>query len=353
MLIREAMEKDNNDLIELQKKSPMGTSLVLGVDSSPDFFARSKPFKDWHVLVATENDTIVGSCAFAVNDAMVEGQKVRSAYEYGLMVDPLHRRKGVAEKLQKHIEQVAENSDVDFLHLDIIEDNIPSVNLAIKMGFEKIRDCVTFSLMPYKTQKIAHDKTVRTMNETDIDAVTDLINETYRDYNFFSPLKSEEFLHSIKRTPHFDFRNILVLSHDDKIEAILGYWDYNKIRKYIVEKLSWRLKAQTCLIRVIGLFTKMPHVPKLGEILQSYNLTFNASSDPESLAELVKHVVNIALESRIDFIHASVDPTSPMAAVLSRFQHTRMNLYFYAKSLRQKKLPNLQEKKLYIDALEM
>lgn len=353
ILIREATESDNHTLIELQKKSPMGTSLVLGVDSSPDYFARSRPFKDWHVLVATENGSILGSCAFAVNETLVEGKQVKTAYEYGLMVDPLHRRKGIAEKLQRHIEQIAVDDDVDLLHLDIIEDNLPSVNLASKMGFEKAKDCTTFSLMPYKKQKTVNDKAIGAMNETDIEAVTDLINETYSNYNFFAPLKSKDFLESLKRIPHFDFHNILVLRRNDKIEAALGYWDYNKVRKYIVQKLNWRLKAQSYLIRVVGLFTKMPHVPRLGETLLSYNLTIMGYRNLESLAELIRHVVNIALENKIDMIHVTVDPTSPMAAILSQFVHTKMKLYFYMKSLRQERLPNLGQRKLYIDALEM
>jgi hypothetical protein len=32
----------------------------MNVDSSPDFFARSKPFKDWAVLAAVDDGKIVG-----------------------------------------------------------------------------------------------------------------------------------------------------------------------------------------------------------------------------------------------------------------------------------------------------
>ncbi len=331
----------------------MGTTLVLGVDSSPDYFARSKPFKDWHVLVATENDTILGSCAFALNETKVEGKQVKTAYEYGLMVDPLHRRKGIAEKLQRHIEQIARDKDVDLLHLDIIEANLPSVNLASKMEFEKAKDCTTFSLIPYKKQNIVDNKAIGTFNESDIEAVTDLINETYDSYSYFAPLKSEDFSESLKRIPYFDFHNILIYRPNGKIDAAVGYWDYDKVRKYIVQKLNWRLKAQSYLIRMIGIFTKMPQVPRLGETLSSYNLIIMSYRNTESLAELIRQVINIALKNKIAMIHVTVDPTSPMATILSQFVHTKMKLSFYVKSLRQERLPNLGERKLYIDAFEM
>ena len=140
VLIRKANEHDNDGLNELQKKCPMGTSMILGVDSSPDFFARSRPFRDWHVFVAVENDVIVGSAGFATYDTCVEGKQIKTAYEYGFIVDPLHRRKGIAEELQSYIEKIARDSDVDLLHLDVIEDNIPSIRFFSKMGFEKLRE---------------------------------------------------------------------------------------------------------------------------------------------------------------------------------------------------------------------
>jgi GNAT superfamily N-acetyltransferase len=353
ILVREATENDNDALNELQRKCPMGTSLILGVDSSPDYFARSKPFKDWHVFVAVENNTIIGSAAYAAKDACVEDRRVKTAYEYGFIVDPLHRRRGIAEKLQKHIEQVALDKNLDLLHLDIIEDNIPSANLFTKMGFEKAKDCVTFSLMPYKKQKTTLEAKIRSMNETDVDAVTNLINETYGNYNFFTPYQPSDFLEYLKRIPHFNLHNILLLEDNEDIKACIGYWEYDKVRKYIVQKLNWKLNAQIRLMKIVGLFAKMPHIPNLREPLLSYNLIIMAYRNPESLTELIRKVINIALENKINFIHATVDPKNPIGTILQQFTHTKMKLGFFTKSLTQETLPRLGEKKLYVDALEM
>jgi len=354
ILIREAAERDNDALNELQKKCPGGTSLVLGVDSSPDYFARSRPFRDWHVFVAVENDIIVGSAAFAINDTYVEGTLIKTAYEYGFVVDPLHRRKGIAEKLQGHIEHTALENDVDLLHLDIIEDNIPSISLFSKMGFEKVKDCVTISLMPYKRQTIAAEGNIRSMEEADVDDVTDLINEMYRGYDFFSPFQPKDFVEYLVRIPHFDFHNILVLEDNGELEACLGVWEYDKVRKYIVEKLNWRLKAQTSLIRLIGLFTRMPYIPQPGEPLLSYNLATVAYKRPESMTELLKKTVNIALENKINFIHVTIDPSCPMATVLRQFRfQTRMKLHVLTKPLKQERVPHSGERKIYVDVAEM
>lgn len=63
MEIREATQDDNEALLELQKKCPMGVDFVVAVDSSPDYFARSKPYQDAHIFVATEGTEIIGSIA--------------------------------------------------------------------------------------------------------------------------------------------------------------------------------------------------------------------------------------------------------------------------------------------------
>jgi len=192
--IREANEEDNGVLIELERKCPMGTNLVLSHDSSPDYFARSRPFKDWHVLVATENNRIVGSVGYAIRDAYVSGRPCKTAYEYGFMVDPQHRRKGIATQLQKRVERLALQKNVDLLHLNVTEENVPSMNLLSKMGFKLIKHCTVFSLMVYKKQKLVEEVTVRSMEKTDIEKVVSMINDMYHDYGFFRPFQSEDFV---------------------------------------------------------------------------------------------------------------------------------------------------------------
>jgi len=350
--IREAAEKDNEVLIQLQKRCPQGTSFVLGVDSSPDYFARSRPFKDWHVFVAIEDGSIAGSAACAISDTYVEGRRFKTAYEYGFIVDPHHRRKGIATKLQDHVEHFAQNENVDLLHLDVVEDNLSSINLFSKKGFKKVKECATFSLMVYRRQKIAREANVRKMEKSDVGRVANLINATYRDYNFFTPFKIRDFVGYVKRMPHFDFHNILVFEDYEEIKACLGYWDYNKVRKYIVQNFNMKLKAQIFLMRLMGLFTNVPHIPKKGEPLLSYNLTTLAYKDSESITELIKYMVNLALKNEIHFLHVPVDPESQVATVLSQFRHTRVKLLFFIKPLKQKRFPKLR-RKLYVDVSEM
>lgn len=351
--IREATEEDNEVLIELEKKCPMGTSLVLGHDSSPDYFARSRAFKDWHVLVATEKGRVVGSVGCAIRDTYVSAKPCKTAYEYGFMVDPHHRRKGIATQLQKHIERLALQKYVDLLHLNVTEGNVPSINLFSKMGFELIKDCAVFSLMVYKRQKLVTEGAVRSMKNTDIETVASIINDTYHGYDFFHSFQNKDFMDYVKRIPYFNLSNILVFEDGEGIKACLGHWDYNKVMKFIVQKFNWRMRALAYMTALMSLFTKTPVIPKPGKTLMMYYLTTPAYKNNESLTELIKHSINIALENNIHLLSIPVDLESPIATVLSKFTHSKVKLHFFVKPLKHKKFLHVNRDKLYIDIVDI
>jgi GNAT superfamily N-acetyltransferase len=351
--IREATDADNQALIELQANCPQGTNLILKVDSSPDYFARSKSFKDWSVLVAVEDSRIVGSAAYAVNDVLVDRTRVKAAYEYGFMVDPEERRKGIAVNLQEYIEHSAKKRNIDLLTLAIIEDNLPSMNLFTKMGFEKVKECATYSLIIYKKLKLAQEVNIRKAEESDLEEVVGLINEMYDGFDFFHPLQSSDLVDFAHRTPGFSLDNIFVFEDSDGIKACLGYWDCVKVRRYIVQRFSLGMKAQLFLLKIAGLFGNTPRIPGAGEPLLSYNLTTLAFKDPESITELVKYVNNIAYENKIHLLQVPVDEGSPTAEVLSKFRLSRVGTQMFIKPLSEKKLPHLGERKLYVDATEI
>ncbi|MEE8181974.1 MAG: hypothetical protein V3T87_01525, partial [Candidatus Thorarchaeota archaeon] len=72
--IRNAVEEDNSALIELQKKCPMGRSLILQFDSSPSYFNRSKHQTENHIIIAVEEGNIVGSASCAFMEKRVNGK---------------------------------------------------------------------------------------------------------------------------------------------------------------------------------------------------------------------------------------------------------------------------------------
>lgn len=349
MEIREATQNDNEALLELQKKCPMGIDFIVAVDSSPDYFARSKPYKDPHIFVAVEKQQIIGSIACALETVLIQGKPAKTAYLYGMMVDPTKRRTGVASQLQKHVETYASKQKADLCHLLVMEENLPSIKLCQKNGFQLIKNCLRFSLMVYKPEKLQNETSIKPMTPKDVKDVVAMTNETYHDYDFYSPYTEETFQDYIQRLPQNSQENILIYKQGNAIQACLGYWDYGKEIREHVQKLNTRLKAISFPIRFLGLFTNMPKIPKTGETLKQWYLFPIAYKDAASLTELIKHVNNLALKNNITMLATALDDQSPIVNVMSMFRNVQIKIHYFVKPMRKLKILLLKERKLYID----
>jgi len=350
MEIREATQDDNEALLELQKKCPMGVDFVVSVDSSPDYFARSKPFQDPHVFVAVENQQIIGSIACAIQNTLIQEKPAKTAYLYGMMVDPAKRRAGIASQLEKHAEDYAKKQKADLCHLLVVEENVPSMQLFQKMGFQPVRDCTLILLQVYKNQKLQNENSIRTMRKTDIDNVVSLINDTYRDYDFYKPFDKESLQEHIKRFPYFNQDDIYVIrTENNTIKACLGHWDRTKTMRDRVQKMNRRLRTISLMTRLLSVFTSMPRIPKLGETIKQWHLFPVACKDASALEELVKHVNNVALKNGVSMLAVTLDPQNALLDILSKFRHVKVKLHYYIKPLKNTELNVLRERKLYID----
>jgi GNAT superfamily N-acetyltransferase len=351
--IREADEADNDALLGLQKKSPMGVSLILAVDSSPDYFARSRPYDNWKVFVATENQRIVGSAACAIKELLVQGKPVKTAFEYGFMIDPQERRKGIATQLQKHIENFAHHQDAELLHLFILKENLPSMKLFQKMGFECVKDCLTLSTMVYKEENVQNETNIKNVGSVNIEDVVSMINEAYYDYEFYSPFDKASFQQYTERLPHYKQEDILVFQRRKDVIACLGFWNHSKITRISPEKAPSRLKALSYMTKLLSLFAKVPKIPEIGKTIKQWYLFPVAYRDANALTELIKQVNNMALRNDVGMLTMTLDCDSPIISVLSRFRNIKVKTHYFLKSLGQIDLSTLKEKEFYIDVVDI
>jgi hypothetical protein len=203
--------------------------------------------------------------------------------------------------------------------------------------------------MVYKPEKLQDEANIKPITPADIKDVVAITNETYNNYDFYSPFTEETFQEYIKRLPQDSQENILVLKKGENIQACLGYWDYGKVIRERVLKLNTRLKAISLPIRFLGLFTSMPKIPKTGETLKQWYLFPIAYKDATALIELLKHVNNTALKNDITMLATALDYQSQVVSVLSKFRNVQVKLHYFVKPMRKKQIPFLKERKFYID----
>ncbi|MCK4568050.1 MAG: GNAT family N-acetyltransferase [Candidatus Thorarchaeota archaeon] len=345
--IRDAVETDDAALVDLQKRCPMGSSLILQLDSSPSFFNRSKHQTENHVVVAEEDGNIVSSGSCAIMEKCVNGKILRTAYNYNLMVDPNYRRRGIAVLLVDRREEIAREQDCDLIFCQITEGNIPSIRLQEKKGYMHVKDSTSYVLLVYKQHKLSITANIRPAEKTDLPIIVNLINNIHSDYDLYSPQKVEDFSNLVEKRAFYDLHNIIVFEKEGKVEACLGYWDYNKVTKMTVLQLSRKNQIMNLALTFLGIFTKMPKIPDSGQLMKQYFVQDVGFTKPEYLTELVKHLNNIALENDIQYL-TMMGVEAPISDVLSKFMNTTSTEHVYAKPLKELDLTGFGQRKLFL-----
>ena len=94
-----------------------------------------KDKKNNFTFVATNKDdkkVVLGICGFQLREKV----RTRKRIEIGWLVHPEHYKKGIATKLLKHLIKTAKSVGIKKIEAEIITENIASLKLALKCGFQ-------------------------------------------------------------------------------------------------------------------------------------------------------------------------------------------------------------------------
>jgi len=348
MRIREALLNDNHELQALQARCPQGTTLVVSTVNRPDFFARVKAYETSRVLVACEDDRIIGSAACALRKADVNDQPALVGYLFQAFVAPEQRRKGVASQLLRERENYLAAQGVDLIYTLIMDGNIPSMKYVETQGYELKRSAVMPGLAVKQEMEVPPVGTIRPANVSDLEAVSELMNDTWEGSQLYEPVSSTSLDGFIARTPAFSVDNLLILEVDGTIQSCLGFWDWSQVMEVKVLALSWRMKLTGWLL-VTG--RVLPNFPGAGDILNQMMLTTIGFTEPHHLAPLVRRVNNLALDRGIQQIFCICERDHAFLKSTRGFTKVDTTIHVYIKSLN----PALQfgQQPVYVDGIDM
>lgn len=332
MEIRQAAPEDNEELQRLQAQCPQGTSLVVSTVNTPDFFSRVKAYESYRVFVACEQARIIGSGACALRSGVINGNIERVGYEFQYFISPYYRRKGVARQLRQHIEEYLIQQRAALSYALIMEGNLPSMRLFESSGF-KIHRLLDMRALPIRKEKQArsHEK-IRTARSEDLSVVSQLLNDTWRNYELFQPTSVDTLTRFIDRTPAFNLNDIFVLEGQEGISACLGYWDWSQVMRVTVEKLSRKMRWMGRLLVMTGI---MPRFIKPGDTMKQIMLTLIGFKDPSDLAILVRYLSNQVLRKGVEQIFCICERGDSVLKSTKGFIHIDTTMQLYVKPLRR------------------
>jgi GNAT superfamily N-acetyltransferase len=351
MHIREALSEDNNKLQELQAKCPQGTTLIVSTVNTPDFFARAKAYESYKVIVACEECRIIGSHAWAIRNAFVNGQLNRIGYSFQTFISPDHRKKGLAKNLLQYMEdQLIQNGAILVYGL-IMEGNLPSMKLVESLGFKLHRTLVMPALAVYEEMEVPSKGKIRSMVREDLDAVAKLMNDTWQDYELYEPTSAEGLAAFIQRIPAYSFDNLLVLEDQGDILACLGFWDWRQIMRITVIERSLKMRMIGSLVNLVGRIRPMPRGVNSGDTLKQIMLTPIAFKEPAHLTQLIRYMNNQALSSGIEQIFCICESSHPLLNSMKAFIRINTGVNLYVKSLEPKIW--MSDKPVFVDGVDM
>jgi ribosomal protein S18 acetylase RimI-like enzyme len=344
--IRPFAEGDNARLLDIEKLCPQGNEkYAMGVDKS-DIIARYELYDNWKVLVAEEEEKVVGLIGWTVKRDPI--QEERYVYLAEVMVHPEFRRKGIATKLVTEAEKNARETGSDYIYCYIFGANDDSKALFGKLGYSNKGEFKPCALSPYKKVNIKQKFEIERINKNDIPDVVRLINDYYTGRAHFVPYTSESFESYVDGIPAYGLENFWVVKDEGNVVACAGLWDCSVLGDmcYTKEPLIW--KVMRGVFGFLSLFGKMPGIPAEGEYFRGYYVADHAfkPKSSDAMLNLIGYFNNIVFDAKRDFFVAQLDPNDPLFGLIKKFKPQIDTWYIFAKAF-EGELPELSP--LYID----
>ena len=330
MYIREAAPEDNYELQQLQAECPQGRSLIVSTVNTPDFFARVKAYESYKVYVACEENKIIGSSGCAIRNAVVNGETRRVGYEFQYFTSPDHRRRGIAKRLRRQVEEHLTQRGAQLSYALIMEGNLPSMRLFEGEGFTLHRTLLMPALAVRKEMDVPSEGTVRPVQSQDLPKVAELLNTTWKGRELYEPSSAETLTQFIHRTPAFSQDDLLILEDKSEILACLGGWDWGQVMRVTVKALSRKLQMIGWLLTTTHI---LPQFPKPGDTMKQMMLTLIGFKEPTHLAVLIRYLNNQALRKGVQQVFCICEQGDALLKSMKGFIRVDTAVHLYTKPL--------------------
>jgi GNAT superfamily N-acetyltransferase len=351
MEIREATQRYNDSLRDLQARCPMGTSLIVTAVNTPDFFSRARAYARPKIFVAQEQGCIAGTGACALELSRVGGAPRTVGYEFQFFTSPEFRRSGVASLLHRHIEDDLRENGAVLTYCVIMEGNVPSMRLIESHGFRRHRTLAIRSYQVYREMEVSFSGSIRTATREDIEALTTLLEETWGQHELYRPRTSRDLEGFIQRTPEFSYENLWIAESNGRIQACAGLWDWSRITRMTLDSQSRMIHVMGWIANVMRLFRPMPRMIRPGETIRQCVLTPIAFQSPVFLEALFASLNNFALSRGNDQMLCVAEPTDPVFSEIRGFIHVDTRLHLYVKPLKEG--IELRDGPVYVDGIDL
>src|SRR5215213_9664552 len=291
-----ATNNDNQQLINLTAASGMKGDIALRIDRKPDFFKLLHMRGESKVLVAIDNDTIIGSLCVSLQQVYVGGEILPLYYIGDFKVAEGFRNKGVGLQLCNELanEIVPLGADLAFLNVSK-GNNKPFSFFKDRPGIPDFQNIGIFHIHQFigKRRKSFHTPYQIELTAASNEVIT-FLNRHYSKYELGTVITREKL----------EGTEVFAIREQGKIVAAMCLIDTMNIKQNVVTKLSWKMKAMLKLLNFAGGAFGLSKMAVLHEPVRMLYIKYLAADDNNRrfVRLLINHGRNIAYEKGYSFV---------------------------------------------------
>jgi len=236
--------------------------------------------------------------------------------------------------------------------MPIYESNRASKSLFGKLGYSRIREIKTPAISTYKKSDTSPEYSIKPVIKKEIVDVVGLINEYNSGFIHFLPFTAQTFETHLKSVPWYGSENFWAVRNENKIVACAGLWDSSKLANLYYAREPAAMKMMKSIFGVLSLITKVPKIMAEGERLKFLYIADYAfdKRQPEAMLALLKHLSNLSIDMKQDYLMTATDPEDDFLAVMKKLKPQIEIWSIFVKSF-EGDLPTLNP--FYVDVRDM
>lgn len=339
--IREATREDNAALLRLEAQSPQGTGISIVIDRD-DYLYRTQLYKHSKVMLAEEDDKLVGVMAYAIKEVLVNGDRERVALFYDLRGEVSYRRsmKRGLFRLWRAVLQQIEAAGASFMYGYVKTDNHDSMKVATKLGAERVASFDILSLPTLRGPVSQLDPHLDTLDQ-EVERLSSLVGaRSLKPYDFSAPYLLGAQLGYL--------RGIFRIEHRGSM-AQVSVWDLTGIYRSRVLKMPVPLQMLAHILNPLSTILPVPRIPRAGEqmkYLQLFDPVCRGDRGAKLLKTLIQQLRRVAYSDGIDILTMFVYIDDPLARIPNFFPKQTLHYNTMVRPLGKTELP---QRPLYLD----
>lgn len=310
-----ASPDDNDDLLDLCRRTPMPGDFSLRIDREPDFFRLTRLRGESTVLVAREGTTIVGCVTLSRSLFRIGGEPTPVTYVGDLKVAPESRRTGVAKLLLDESLRVGLDRGDDLVACVVSRGNHRTLDfLDGRAGAPRFVSLGGFDVFQALSARrsVASAYVLSEAEPEDVPALTRLYDAWCARYELAPALGVSDWHDRVGgRLPGL---RVFVARQGGDLCAALSVFDTVPYKQHVIVGVPRPVRWASAVMRPLRVVSPAFHIPREGErvpLLFLSHLAIEPGHEP-GLRALVQLARNRAWGLQIPFIVYGVHERDPL-----------------------------------------